>query len=286
MKLLLHPTDFSMNASKALKMAYTMAKRLKMALTIMHVADVPTIMNSEALPSFSEMEDSKRAIITEKLKKYFEMHLGGMSSVSEIRFSVRFSSSPESGILNAINEFEPEMVVVGTKGQSKLKEVLMGSTTKKLIAVSPSAVLAVPENTTVKEISNIVFASDFNEYDITVLKRVTGLLSVYNAVITVLHVFMSEKEADKGLAIFKQQVGNYLKDCNIKYDFKISNDIEVAIADYLSEHEVDMLVMFEKGKGMINRIYEIDLVRKFAIHTAVPLLSYNTVSFAQVEKSL
>jgi len=285
-KKILHPTDFSINSAYALKFAHSLSEKFKASLIVMHVAEVPTIMNSASSPSFSGMEAEKKASITEELKKYWKATLGDISALLRVEFDVRLNSSTTKGILEAISEYEAGLVVMGTKGQSKLKEVVMGSTTKKLVAKSPCPVLAIPENVSLKEIRKIVYASDFDQYDMAVLKKVADFAAMYDAGIIVLHIFFSGEKKENEMMTFKQQLSEHLSYANIEYDFRISENVNQAIANYLQECKADLLVMFEKEEGLIDKlfVFDKDRVGKFATHTSVPLLSYNLRTLTPAER--
>ena len=47
------------------------------------------------------------------------------------------------------------MLIVGTRGKSRIKEVILGSTTKALVKHSPIPVMAIPENTDQKDFDKI-----------------------------------------------------------------------------------------------------------------------------------
>ncbi|HNU15955.1 MAG TPA: universal stress protein, partial [Chitinophagaceae bacterium] len=161
MNKILHPTDFSENASIALQFAFNLSEKLNAELVILHIAELPTIMNSSAsAASFTEMEEEKKASIIGQLKKYTTDCFKDIDSSSKILFEAKLNSSTVTGIVEAIIEADADLVVIGTKGQSKLKEVIMGSTAKGLVAKAPCPVLTIPENALFKEIKQIIYASD------------------------------------------------------------------------------------------------------------------------------
>jgi nucleotide-binding universal stress UspA family protein len=171
------------------------------------------------------------------------------------------------------------MVVIGTKGQSKLKEVIMGSTAKGLVGKATCPVLAIPEEAVPREIKQIVYASDFNQYDLTALKRLAAFAKLYNAEISVLHIFHNEPVKDSETAVFQRLLTEQAKDAHLKYDTRVSDNIAESLVNYLQNKKADLLVMFEKeNMGMFNMLFHKDMVKKFATHTTIPLMSYNTFS--------
>jgi len=277
---ILHPTDFSENAAKALQFAFSLSGKSDATLVILHVADLPTILNSaSSVSSFSEMEERKKESIIAQLKKYATDYLEEIDSSAKILFEVKLNSSAINGIVEAISETDADLVVVGTKGQSKLKEVIMGSTAKGLVAKAPCPVLIIPENARVREMRQIIYASDYNQNDTAVLKGLADFADVYKAEISVLHIFNRESEDNSEPVAFQRMLTEQVKYAHLKYDTRVSANVAESLVTYLQDKKADLLVMFEKeNMGIINMLFHRDMVKKFAAHTTIPLMSYNILS--------
>lgn len=287
LRKIIHPTDFSENASKAFDFAIALSKLFDAELILLHVGELPTIMNSSSsLASFTEMEEGKRASIIEQLKQYTTDKFKDTGSSSKIQFEAKLSSSTIKGIVESINESNAEMVVIGTKGQSKLKEVIMGSTTKGLMSKSSCPVLAIPGKALYKEIKQIVYATDFNRNDIAALKRLVSFAQVFNAKIDVLHIFNGDPIKNSENTTFQLQLIEQVKYAHLKYETRVSDNVPETLSGYLQYIKADLLVMFEKeNTGIINVLFHKDIVKQFAIHTIIPLMSFNTLSIQSLQES-
>ena len=275
---ILHPTDFSDNACKALKYAYELSRKLNAGLRVVHVAESPSMFAYPHAASFEEMEEQEKDSYMRRLRDFC---IESLATLSAISIDLLINNSVITGILNAIKESNASLVVVGTRGQSRFREVVMGSTTRKLIAVSPCPVLAIPEDASFSEIRQIVYTSDFNRHDIAALQKLTAFAANFDAKIAVLHVFSSELDHKAEAENFKLQLAENIKYDSLEYATRISQNIGEALANYLQEIKTDLLVMYEKEKGgIIERMFHKDLVKKFATHTSVPLLSFNALSAA------
>ena len=70
----------------------------------------------------------------------------------------------------------------------------------------------------------------------------------------------------------------------LKYDYRMAENPDLAIADYIRECKADLLVMFEKSnESLIDKLFHYDIVKQFATHTSLPLLSYNKLALDMVE---
>jgi nucleotide-binding universal stress UspA family protein len=124
----LYATDFSENAERA----FEQFRRLKPATreaTLLHVA--PPARRSE--PDPVEDADDRLAELADRLE--------GMGV--EARTMV-LEGEAVAGILTAEAEFDPTTILMGTRGQSRLRRLLLGSTSEDVTARADANVLLVP----------------------------------------------------------------------------------------------------------------------------------------------
>lgn len=131
-KYILHATDFSKNASNALEIASEFLHIPSTRLIILHVCELPTILNNPRAKDPVEMEAEKIKEAHEKMDKYIKQCFGNQEPVPVPEKEITLHSSTYKGILDAINRIDPYMVVIGQKGHSNIKDLIMGSTTKHL----------------------------------------------------------------------------------------------------------------------------------------------------------
>jgi nucleotide-binding universal stress UspA family protein len=131
-KIILHPTDFSNNAANALEIAADFLNIPSSRLVILHVCELPTILNNPLAEDAVAMEKDKIKEANEKMNKYIKQCFGEKIPVPVPEKEIVLHGSPYKGILDAINRIDPYMVVIGQKGHSKIKDLIMGSTAKHL----------------------------------------------------------------------------------------------------------------------------------------------------------
>jgi nucleotide-binding universal stress UspA family protein len=131
-KIILHATDFSNNAANALEVATDLLHIPSSRLIILHVCDLPTIINNPKAQDAVALENQRIKNATEKMNKYIKQCFGDQEPMPVLEKEIVLHSSPYKGILDAINRIDPYMVVIGQKGHSNIKDLIMGSTTKHL----------------------------------------------------------------------------------------------------------------------------------------------------------
>ena len=131
-KIILHATDFSSNASNALEIATDLLHIPSSRLVILHVCEIPSIINNPRAIDAVTLEKERIKEANEKMNKYIQQCFGNNEPVPIPEKEIVMNSSPYKGILDAINRIDPYMVVIGQKGHSKIKDLIMGSTAKHL----------------------------------------------------------------------------------------------------------------------------------------------------------
>ena len=85
------------------------------------------------------------------------------------------------------------MIVMGTKGASKAREILFGSNTIHVIKKSICPVLAIPENFDFEAPKEILFPTDYKiPYQLNELSSVLDIANMYNPRVNILHVFYGD----------------------------------------------------------------------------------------------
>lgn len=276
MKTILYGTDYSMNSVAALKYAYNMATHMQMRLVITHVFDYPTVLGTEGSHEpFPHLEENAFKINRFKLQDFCEEHLGSYFMNPNIQLQPAENKSSVKGIISVADEWHAYLIVVGIKGGSVFREILMGSTTKQLIEKAPCPVLSIPMETSYKLPKTIVYATAFEEEDVYAIRKVAEMAAQFNAQIKVVHI--STKEEYKGevqLEWFKEMLHQKVSYEHIEFKMLFSDNIFEALRIYIGETNADLMVMLEREKvGFINKWFHQDLVKKMESYGKVPLLS-------------
>ncbi len=138
-KKILHPTDFSEYAGRALPYVEDLAKLFNAEVTVLHVI-APVFFAAqetvgEAATVMEMMEATARARVqelTEKLKR------DGIKAVGKI-----IHGSPFVEIVSEAKKENSDLIVLATHGSGAIAHLLMGSTAERVVRKSPCPVLTV-----------------------------------------------------------------------------------------------------------------------------------------------
>jgi len=273
MKKILFTTDFSTNADKAFSFALNMAEKHQAELILAHVFDVPTVYNYPVEYNPSEMKTEMIKDWQRKLKDFFEQYDADIRA----KFVAIEHPSVVKGILSIMDTHKPQLLVVGTRGKNRIKEAILGGTTKGLLKSSPIPLMAIPESSNQKDFDKVLYASDFREDDLLAIKKLVQLVRPYKSEIQILHIHPdSEYRGTEKIEWFKELVKENIDYENISFEIIQSDDVFYTLDKHLSQDDFDLLVMLEKERsGIIDKLFHEDLVKKMEFHTWIPLLSYN-----------
>ena len=226
MKTILYATDYSENSVSALHFAHALSKALNTKLVALHVFDVPVSIASPTSITYSRKEVKAFVRDKEKLVTFCTKHLGNDPDKLNITIKIDEDGSIWDGILEKADSVKADLIVVGTKGTSPIREFLFGSTTTSLIEKANCPVLAIPPSTPFKGIKTVIYATDFEGADIFTIKKLTELTEPFDAKIHLVHVATQETAAGKEqMDWFKDILRHKVRYQNIVFETLFGKDV-------------------------------------------------------------
>jgi len=146
-KKILLPTDGSENAKRAGEQAISLADVTGAEIIVLNVIDVNYLQPSY-LPSFREDLEKELRNEGNMAIKAFKEDLEERQCQGTCK-NVKFISKIEEGkphevIINAMDEEDVDVVIMGTSGKHGLDRFLLGSTTERVVREATRPVLVVP----------------------------------------------------------------------------------------------------------------------------------------------
>lgn len=272
MKAILFPTDFSENANYAAMFAAEIANKSKAQLFLFHAFWVP-IYESDIL---SEVKIKESEAQVGALKGLLRLENKIKNSYPNVSISILTSNGfTADAIVSAAKEKQVDLIVMGTKGASGIKEVIMGSNTVDVIAKAVCPVLAIPEMAKTVKFDKFVFASNFSEHDTEEISFLIELGKLFDSQIVITHVseddFIIETADQVILEKMKSDVKEKTQYKKLKYKLLKGNVIG-ELNNYILENNVDLLSMVTTKKHFLSKVFNRSFTQKMAFHTSVPLL--------------
>jgi nucleotide-binding universal stress UspA family protein len=276
MKTILYATDLNKKSAKALQYVYQLSKSLDADLHLVHVYDLLPLVTT-SVRARTSLEDNYSEEQKRILQNYCKKHLGEGFDLSEINYHVKRNDDTRDGILRTAEELDPDLVVVGSKKSYTLRGIFRSSTADMLMKHLACPLLVLPLDSAFKELSTLLYATDFDESDIKAIHSLTTLASPFKAGIRVFHVEKTKDEQiDEKVEWLKNEITKRISYSEIEYTSQRSEDIENGILEQLNTHKPEILVMMERQRNSFwTKLMHKDMVRAIEDQVEIPILIYS-----------
>ncbi len=199
------------------------------------------------------------------------------SRISQILPDVRLRIRTQSkhgdivAVLNMLCEIDnPDLIVMGTKGSSVIRELIAGSTTGRIIRKTKSPILVIPESVDFKQPQRIVLASEMkecsNEED---FEKLADIVRMFMAEFTILHVFKEDKPATEK---FENCMRQYLEGINYEFQYIQHHNVEEAITEFCANMNTDLLAMICHNEHLLVKLLKQSISEKMTERAELPML--------------
>ena len=263
-------TDFSKNATHARNYGLNLANTLKADVIIFNAYEIPiSSMGTHTFRNYREVFKKN------SINKLVEEIKEAKSLFKNINISFEYVCDiSKNAILERSNKADVDLILLGSKGESKISEKLFGGTCSKVINKTKKPLIIVPIQAEIKIPKKIVLATDlFLNVDlITTLKKIAKRLISNIDIITVLN----SKDDEKSI-LSRQLKVNTILEKKMKYNshrFHLinNNSIENGILNYIKENKVHLLTLIPKHRSFWENLIKISLSKKIANNSTIPLL--------------
>ncbi len=237
---ILIPTDFSKIADNAVNYALSLIRTVNGELTFFH-ANVP------------EGDDSLTSL-------HKELSKSGLSNLTPEANFISTDRLFNSATIKELHLDAVDLIIMGTSGENKnFSERIFGTNTSEMIENLNCPVLAVPEHYRFKSIHKIGYATDLNNLNDEIVK-VIEFAKPFKAAIEIFHV--SPIFPDLG-DTEKMDVNSSIETLKERHDYPNihysiektprDNQVNKGIHTFLSDHDLDLLVLFHNNQEGIDR---------------------------------
>lgn len=277
MKTILVPTDFSENASNALEYAVETARAVNASVLVLHVYHPPRSVQS-AIRSSMLTEEVREATkqAKEKLETITKTILQEYPTVS-CTYDIVVGETV-SEILSVAQRINPDMIVMGTQGASKVVNVLFGSNTAAIIEKAECPVLCIPQNLPFRIPEKILFATKFSFGDIEGSSKLVEIAKAFDSSIVFGHVVVGIEETDEE----REVIDKFAKEIKLNTGYeKISGmvisdaTVSTGIDLLIEKSGVDMIALSTRKRSLFDKFYNPSITKKFSYYATIPLLAFH-----------
>lgn len=276
-------TDGSEYSEGAVREAIKLAKKCGSKLTVLSVVDTnpefdtlaPQIVEKKAKEVRSNLE-----AVQARAKKE------GVDCVT----TVREGEDSYKYIVDEAAKNKSSMIVMGRRGRTGLKRLMMGSVTARVIGHAPCNVLVVPRAAQL-QFANIVVATDGSRHSVAAASEAIGLAKRNGSVLTVLSVVPSEistpvdidftvsqreliaekemQEAEKNVRAVKEAAQK--ENVSVKA-YIMSGKPADAVIETAREKIADLIVLGSHGRTGLERLLMGSVAERVIVLASCPVL--------------
>jgi len=276
-------TDGSEYSEGAIREAIKLAKKCLSKLTVLSVIDTN--------PEF----DALAPQLMEKKEKEARQNLDAVQARArqegvDCDTIVHEGEEPYKYIVDEAMKSKSTMIVMGRRGRTGLKRLMMGSVTARVIGHAPCNVLVVPKAAQL-EFKNIVVATDGSKYSVAAASEALGLAKRNGSALTIISVVPSElltptdidftitqrehiaekemHEAEKSAKAVKEAAQ---KEGVSVRAFVLSGRPADAIIETAQEKKADLIVLGSHGRTGVERLLMGSVAERVIVLASCPVL--------------
>jgi len=285
---ILVPIDFSDYSVNACRYAIGLAEKLNAEIKLMHVYYNP-VVNSMPLTDTYYYQVNMDEIIREielraktNMEEFYrdlkeKIEMDNIQGVKLDYTLVRGIASEE--IIAKSEEYKPDVIIIGTRGQGERENDLIGSVTSKIIEDTRVPVLVIPEDSLYQGVAtiNIMYTTNFDDSDYKALKKLIYIMSPFEFRLYCVHIGSEKNSAwDKAkMNTLKEKLYEQYADYEIECNLIQDEDFLKGMQEFIREKKIDIISLVTHKRSLISKLLNPSVARKVLFHTNIPFLVFH-----------
>jgi nucleotide-binding universal stress UspA family protein len=267
-KNILIPVDFSEYSLFACELGFNYAHDVGVGVDILH----SVITEEESV----QMQKKTKADLNKLIASVKEKVSANQWPDVPYRCFLR-NGLPEEEIVNHCNKAKPEMIIMGTRGKNRKDADLIGSVTAEVIENVTVPLLAIPENTPFRNLSQVkkvAFGTSFGQKDLDAFDNLFKLLKSYPIEYYLFHLARRSNVWNEiKLVGIKEYFQKQYPGIPINYRIIDADDLVLNVEKFVREEAIDVISLTTYKRSLFARIFNSGIARKMLFHTDTPLLA-------------
>lgn len=273
MKNILVPIDFSEQSEHAFNFATQLCLRTGSKLTLLHAVDTAHFFNS------LYMDPQLAGQLLKDMETKSEERLAGFKEIIKplgIKTDIVAKRAPVPDAIAEIAQAQDaDLIVMGTKGASGLKELLVGSNTERVLRLTKIPVIAIPKKVQLEDIKRIVIPLHYDMVTERFMSELMLLQKIFGASLEFLWVKTQHDLCDD--EFIQANFEHYLRRrFNESHPLHLERDImpESAILRFVSEIDGNMIAMATSQKKGLEHLFLGSTTEDIVNHSSTPVWGF------------
>lgn len=263
------PTDFSVQGEYAYIMVKNLAEKLEMEITFLHVLSVPDTVTLNADGTISTCGEIDVRFV-EKQKEMAERKLADLQTAhgDSIKTALVFGK-PTTGIIEFAESNHFDMIVMGTKGSSGLKERIVGSSAQVVARKSKVPVLSLMCDRSNFDLKKIVLVHNFEENENQGLNLLNKFIVSFGTEVHLLQI--TDRQDHDAIKANMQKFAKNNDIENFEMHIIKDADVENGVIHFNQMNNMDMVCVGTHGTG---GFFHSSSAERLINHMYKPVISY------------
>lgn len=271
MKRILVPTDFSIQAENALKVACKLARKNDAIIYLMHSMEMPLHLATDGdkgqLPEalfFIKMAENRFAELMDR--PFLEdVTVQDIIAQGELYKDIQL----------VVDKHDIDLIVMGSHGASGFKEMFIGSNAEKVVRTSSIPVLVIKNSHEEFEITDLVFACDLTEECKKPFVNAMRFAEAFGATTHLLYI--NTPGGFKTTSQTHQMLNDFVQGTTAdKYTLNVYNDLSVekGVLNFASENNAQLIGISTHGRKGLAHFFNGSISEDMVNHAKMPVLTF------------
>lgn len=233
--------------------------------------DSDTFFNRELL---AEMEQQASTLMKSK-EELLEKSINEQNIENIIVESVLKGGDPEHELIQLTESEIPDFILMGTRGKGR-KGFLEGSIAKSIMAKVNVPVLAIPEKYHWAPSSQIMYATNFTQFEVSTINQLFSLLHSYQPLIHVVHFIENSTDSKPSLLMeelrqaFKQEEARQ----QIHFELIRTSSPGDAMKVFCEQNHISLAAFIAHKRSWLDYIFKDKIGKEDFFNLGIPMLTF------------
>jgi len=286
MKKILVPVDFSGHTDITCTYALELAQISGAEIRLFHTFFDQFIIADSSFPESIDMSTMYNEELLKEIMHQAEKRLESLYCKLEDRIrnekiqNVTISKSLTGGeiereVINICKEYDPDIIVMGTRGEGKNLQI-WGKVSTYIINHVKLPVLTIPEIKKYMGYSEIMFSADLEDGNLVALNQIMELFKPFKSRIHCVHFLLKAKEKEQleRMEQLKKSLSGYPAANNVTFQvINVTDELQKSIDNYIKDNNINLIAFQPHKRSLFYGVFTKAVTKKNLFATNIPLLA-------------
>jgi nucleotide-binding universal stress UspA family protein len=177
-------------------------------------------------------------------------------------------------------EFNADLIVMGSHGSSGLREVFVGSNTEKVVRNSEIPVLVVKNRMGDEAMNKVVFASDFDKENVKSFQKAKKMFDILDVNMHLVYI-NTPGDGFRSTQEMEEKVSDFFVEAGVTGEYSVSDvkyysaySIEEGIFTYSNKVNADLIAIPTHGRKGLAHFFSGSISEDLVNHSDLPVITF------------